>query len=150
VNAGNWDVSSYRLELGQTLIEEDCGVKIGDAQLWERVDASPGQILCRPGDRTDSLYLIRSGRIEITEPQGRRILGSGEFFGELDFSEPESSQLLARALEVTSLLRIDGKCLELQLRQRCGGGPLRLKRLLGWGDQLIFLCEPASQRAGIP
>ena len=115
-------------------------MKIEESQLWERVDAGTGQILCRPGDRTDSLYLIRSGRVEVTDPKGQRVLGPGEFFGELDFSEGSALQLLVRALEETSLLRIDRKGLEKELRERRGGERLQLKKLLGCGDQLIFLC----------
>lgn len=115
-------------------------MKIKDPQLWERVEACQGQVLCRPGDRTDSLYLIRSGRVEITETQGSRVLGPGEFFGELDFTQSSSLQLTVCAIEDTSLLRIDGKGLEKQLRERRGGERLRLRRLLGCGDHLIFLC----------
>ncbi|OGF57355.1 MAG: hypothetical protein A2Z21_02425 [Candidatus Fraserbacteria bacterium RBG_16_55_9] len=115
-------------------------MKIEDPQLWERVEACPGQVLCRPGDRTDSLYLIRSGRVELTESGNTRIVGPGEFFGELDFAQPGSSQLMVCALEDTSLLRIDGKGLENQLRERRGGEKLRLRKLLGRGDRLIFLC----------
>ena len=115
-------------------------MKSEDPQLWERVEAGQGQVLCRPGDRTDSLYLIRSGRVELTESGSTRVLGPGEFFGELDFTQPGSSQLTVCAIEDTALLRIDGKGLEKQLREGRGGAELRLRKLLGCGDQLIFLC----------
>lgn len=115
-------------------------MKIEEYQLWERVDACTGQTLCRPGDRTDSLYLIRSGRVEITDQEGRRVLGPGEFFGELDFSQGSELQLTVRALEDSLLLRIDRKGLENELRERRGGERLQLKKLLGCGDRLIFLC----------
>ncbi len=45
---------------------------------------------------------------------------------------------MVRALEQTSLLRIDGRPLAHKLKERQGGS-LRWKRLLGCGDQLILL-----------
>ncbi len=68
------------------------------------------------------------------------MMGPGEFFGELDFTQSGALALTVRALEDTSLLRIDGQCLTRQLRKRRSAGKLRLKKLLGCGDRLIFLC----------
>jgi CRP-like cAMP-binding protein len=115
-------------------------MKMENPQLWERVDVCRGQFLCQAGDRSSSLYLIRAGRVEVREPQGHRVLGPGEFFGELDFASESTLPLTVRALETSSLLRIDGQGLKQQLRRRCGGKALHLKKLLGCGDQLIFLC----------
>lgn len=125
--------------------------KVGDLSLWERVDVAGGEVLCRPGEPADALYLVRSGRVELHHgesvgvgPFARRVVGPGEFFGEVDLvSAPTAASRLtytARALEDSTLLRIDGRGLMQRLRRRRGGSPLRLKRLLGCGDQLVFLC----------
>lgn len=110
--------------------------------LWERVDVFRGEVLCRRGDPWDSLYLVRSGRLEIlpspSDPRGPRVVRPGEFFGELDFFRPLRSPVTVRALEDAALLRIDGRGLARQLAQRRGGGPLRVRRLLGCGDRLVF------------
>lgn len=125
--------------------------KAGELSLWERVDVAGGEVLCRPGQPADALYLVRSGRVELHHGEGveagpfaRRVVGPGEFFGEVDLvsASTAASRLTytARALEDSTLLRIDGRGLMQRLRHRRGGGPLRLKRLLGCGDQLVFLC----------
>lgn len=115
-------------------------------QLCKEVELVGGQILRRPGDQADALYLVRSGRVEVGELfgrdglKGRRVLGPGQFFGELDFVRPQPSPLMVRALERTSLLRIDGESLQQVLTERRGGRKLHLKKLLGCGDRLVFLC----------
>jgi len=116
------------------------------AQLCKEVELAGGEILRRPGDQADALYLVRSGKVELGELfdgnglKGRRVLGPGQFFGELDFVRPRPSPLMVRALERTSLLRIDGEGLQRVLTERRGGRKLRLKKLLGCGDRLVFLC----------
>ncbi len=111
------------------------------APLWQRVDVRKGEVLCRQGEPCDSLYLVRSGRVEIlpSDQQGHRVVGPGQFFGELDFYRPIRSPVTVQALEDAALLRIDGRGLTRQLAQRRGGEPLRVKRLLGCGDRLVFL-----------
>jgi len=115
-------------------------------RLCKEVELAGGEVLCRPGDQADALYLVRSGKVEVSELlegnglRGRRVLGPGQFFGELDFVRPRPSPLMVRALERTSLLRIDGEGLQRVLAERRGGRKLRLKGLLGCGDRLVFLC----------
>jgi CRP/FNR family transcriptional regulator len=114
--------------------------------IWERVDADRGEVLCRPGDPFDALYLVRSGKVEIVSSGGSRgrrksrVLGPGEFFGELDFSHPIASRVTVRALEDTALLRIDGRGLVHKLKQQRGGKTLHIKQILGCGDRLVFVC----------
>ena len=121
--------------------------------LWERVDVACGEVLCRPGEPANALYLVRSGRVELhhgsendrVNPPQRRVVGPGEFFGEVDLAPATSAAssrltFTARALEDSTLLRIDGRGLTRQLRRRRGDSLLRLKRLLGCGDRLVFLC----------
>jgi len=137
--------------------EEKARDRSGESPLWERVDVACGEVLCRPGEPANALYLVRSGRVELhhgSEENGsgvnvprRRVVGPGEFFGEVDLAPAPASApaaasgltFTARALEDSTLLRIDGRGLTRQLQRRRGGN-LRLKRLLGCGDRLVFLC----------
>jgi hypothetical protein len=155
VNPSGWRRSQRGLRWGKSDPKKEvAGVKTEGAwetaeteteliPLWERVDVRRGDVLCRQGDPWDSLYLVRSGRVEIlpspSDPRGPRVVRPGEFFGELDFSERLRSPVTVRALEDTALLRIDGRVLARQLAQRRGGEPLRVRRLLGCGDRLVFL-----------
>ncbi len=67
-------------------------------------------ILFSEGDKTDSLYVIRSGKVKvtITDKDGKEIilsmLGPGEYFGEMSLldSEPRSATVMTR--EATELL----------------------------------------------
>ena len=119
--------------------------ELSQAAIWERVDARKGDVLCRPGDPLDALYLVRSGKVEIITPKGHRgrqktrVLGPGEFFGELDFSHPIPSRVIVRALEDTALLRIDGRGLVHKLKRQRGEA-LQVKQILGCGDRLVFVC----------
>lgn len=108
----------------------------------ERVQARRGEVLCAPGERLNALYLIRSGEVELVEGARphRRVLGPGQFFGELGFGRTRrvKPRWTARALGDASLLRIDGRGLERELQARRGYDGLRLKGLMGCGDRLIF------------
>lgn len=115
--------------------------------LWERVEVACGEVLCRPGEPANALYLVRSGRVELRSGSipRRRVVGPGEFFGEVDLAPAPGAAPLtpltftARALEDSTLLRLDGEGLSRQLQRRRGSPPLRLQRVLGWGDRLVFL-----------
>ena len=76
-------------------------------------------ILFSEGDRTDSLYLISSGKVKVTmnDEEGKEIilsiLGPGEYFGEMALmdGEPRSACIVTR--EPTSVLIISGNDLDL-------------------------------------
>lgn len=130
--------------------EEQPGNLLEELPLWEQVELVRGEVLCQPGEPANALYFVRSGRVELHpegdrttgDPLSRRVVGPGEFFGEVDLARTVPSPLTytARALEDATLLRIDGQGLAHQVKRRRGRGSLRLKRLLGCGDQLVFLC----------
>lgn len=71
-----------------------------------------GGVIVRAGDKTDSLYVLLSGRAKVTnsDEEGREIilawLGTGEFFGEMGLidSSPRSASVIA--VEPCELLNI--------------------------------------------
>ncbi len=79
----------------------------------EPIELVAGQIIIREGDPPDSLYLIVHGRVAVvrrdadgTEREVNR-LGPGEFFGETGLLTGQPRNATVRAIEPTSLLRLD-------------------------------------------
>ena len=78
------------------------------ADLVEQVSFEAGQTIFNKGDPGDSLYVIVSGSVKITD--GERLLSElheGEAFGELALLDPEPRLGTAAAAEATGLLRLD-------------------------------------------
>lgn len=105
---------------------------------YDRIDAAAGEVLCAQGERSNELYLIRSGEVELLGRERREVLGPGQIFGELGFDRSAASSWTARALSEASLLRIDGAGLQRRLEDRSGGTPLALQGQTGRDDRLIF------------
>ncbi len=76
---------------------------------------SKGEIIYWAGERTDSLYVIHKGRVKITrtneagKEQILRVLGPGQFMGELTLFNDKASTDSAIATENTIMCKIDGK-----------------------------------------
>lgn len=76
-----------------------------------------GEIIIEEGTLGDWVYMIQSGRVEISKMIGRNrlvltTLGPGEFFGELGFLGDNTRTATARAIGETSLGIIDRALLE--------------------------------------
>jgi len=71
-----------------------------------------GEVIFREGDRSDTCFIVRSGRVRITRthPGGRRLtlaeLGAGEMFGELSMFDGEGRSATVETLEDTSTLAL--------------------------------------------
>lgn len=80
-----------------------------EASLIER-EYGPGQIIFNKGDRGDSLYIIKKGRVKvsITSPKGEEailvMLGAGEILGELSFIDGHRRSATVEAIEKTSVV----------------------------------------------
>jgi CRP-like cAMP-binding protein len=78
-------------------------------------ETAPGEVIVRKGDAADAMYVIVSGRFEVSVPNvdGRaralRILGNGRAFGEMGLLEGT-----ARTADVIS--RLDGELLVLSAK----------------------------------
>jgi CRP/FNR family transcriptional regulator, cyclic AMP receptor protein len=49
----------------------------------DEVDVPAGRVLCEKGKSGGDFFVILEGRAEVDAPQGKRMLGPGEFFGEI-------------------------------------------------------------------
>ena len=73
-----------------------------------------GEMIYTAGDKGERLYVIHEGKVKITrvseagKEQIIRVLGSGEFLGELSLFSPEPLTDNAEVLEKTTLCLIDG------------------------------------------
>lgn len=84
---------------------------LDDAQLallagrGEVVRAGPGQVVCRPGDEFDGLYVVLSGRVTLSRPGGDGQMidlgdrGPGGSFGEPGLLDPAPRTVLITATE---------------------------------------------------
>jgi len=116
------------VELFEHLSDED------RARLAEFIDLrklAPGEILFKAGEPGESLYVVKSGEIElfIKDTAGQKILlataGTGEVFGELALLDRGPRTATALALDDTELLELDRDDL-LLLFQKSPNAALRL------------------------
>lgn len=97
----------------QILLQEIDGEKLKRlAGIVKQMSFKKGEHLFRERDETKGLYLVHSGKIEISKvtPDGWRqtmaVLTSGHFFGELSILERRQHEASAVALEDTELFLI--------------------------------------------
>jgi CRP-like cAMP-binding protein len=98
--------------------------------------AAAGEVLVRQGDTDREMYLVRSGRVEISRDiGGRRVvlgeIGPGDFFGEMALLESEPRSADAIALEDTTLLVIGPGMLLMRIRNDPTLAVEMLQRLSG-------------------
>ena len=80
-----------------------------EASLIER-EYSPGQIIFNKGDKGDSLYIIKKGRVKVSiaSPKGEEAvlvtLGAGEIVGELSFIDGRRRSATVQAVEKTLVI----------------------------------------------
>ncbi|HEX3976072.1 MAG TPA: cyclic nucleotide-binding domain-containing protein, partial [Solirubrobacteraceae bacterium] len=94
-----------------TLSDEDLA-EVAAVTVPRHFDA--GDVVFREGDRSNTCYMVRSGRVRaVREHSGRRTLtlatfGAGDIFGELAMFEDESRSATIEALEDTEVCAILG------------------------------------------
>ncbi len=85
------------------------------AMITNEKSVTKGEVIYRVGERTDSLYVIHKGRVKITrtneagKEQILRLIGPGQFMGELTLFNDKPSTDTAIATENTIMCKIDGK-----------------------------------------
>jgi len=82
-----------------------------------------GEIIFDEGDEGIDLYVIQSGRVQVTRggDEGARVvaqLGPGDFFGEMSVVLGEARTARAVAVGATDLLELDGETLESMCIER--------------------------------
>src|SRR6202023_4061085 len=100
-----------RVPVFSTLKQDDLG-RI--AQLAVPRSFSPGEVVFREGDASDTCYIVREGRARAirTHRDGRTItlarFGPGDIFGELALFEDELRSATVEAIEATSVVAVLG------------------------------------------
>lgn len=85
------------------------------AMITNEKSVTKGEVIYRVGERMDSLYVIHKGRVKITrtneagKEQILRLIGPGQFMGELTLFNDKPSTDTAIATENTIMCKIDGK-----------------------------------------
>ena len=123
----------HEIELFEHLTDEDRAVLAG---LVDSRELAQGDLLFRAGEPGESLFVVRSGEIELSikDTTGQKIVlhvaRSGDVFGELALLDQGARTATARALEETVLLELDRSDL-LVLFQRTPPAALRLLAAMG-------------------
>ncbi len=95
------------------------------AEIIEPVSLKKGEVLFQEDDDTRGVWLIQSGKIQISKmaADGWRqtlvVLGGGHFFGELSIIENRKHVSLAEALEDTELLLLPKEKFERIMEEDC-------------------------------
>ncbi|MCP4632195.1 MAG: cyclic nucleotide-binding domain-containing protein [candidate division Zixibacteria bacterium] len=83
----------------------------------------PEQFLFREGEEANSFFFIRGGKVSVETfipekgPIASRTLGEGEILGWSWLVPPYHWHFDARAIELTRVIALDGKCLREKLEQ---------------------------------
>ena len=121
------------VELFEHLSDEDC---LSLAKVIDLRKLASGETLFKAGEPGDSLFVVRSGEVElyIKDTTGQKIVltvvGKGEIFGELALLHSGARTATAVALDNTDLLELDREDL-LLLFQRTPDAALALLAAMG-------------------
>jgi CRP-like cAMP-binding protein len=104
--------------------------------LFERFGKTfaPGEVVFREGDPGAQMFVIQTGRVELTRHvRGRELhlatLPPGEFFGEMAIVNNRPRSATATVLEETRLLVLDGKTFEQMVRNNTEIAVRMIKKL---------------------
>lgn len=122
----------------------------------------PGQYLFREGEEADQFFVVRHGRVAVeigAEPRGTvtiQTVGDGEILGWSWLVPPYRWRFSARAVDLTRVIALDGKCLRQKCEKDHDLGYELLKRFADVvGHRLdatrlqlldVFAAEPAGRR----
>ncbi len=132
------------LDKTQTFTSLDDGVLTDIAQRFDEVFFKPGETVVSEGEVADRIYIIASGRAEVSvgRQEGKTvlaILGAGELFGEMAlFEQDRKRQATVQAVTHLQVLSLDGAALhELLSTQR--QLPVLLRQIAETRQRLTFL-----------
>jgi CRP/FNR family transcriptional regulator, cyclic AMP receptor protein len=126
------------------MLDEDDRTALADVIDYEKLDE--GQLLFQTGEPGESLYIVRSGEIElfIKDTAGQKIVlnvvRSGEMFGELSLLDSGPRSATATALTETELLVLDRDDLLLLFQKKPDAALHMLAAMSGMtrkADQLL-------------
>jgi len=115
------------------------------SDLFERFGRNfpTGTVLFREGDPGEEMYVIQSGRVQLTRRvRGREAhlatLPTGEFFGEMAIVNNRPRSATATVLEESQLLVIDARTFEAMVRGNAEIALRFIKIFLRDGDSLVI------------
>jgi CRP/FNR family transcriptional regulator, cyclic AMP receptor protein len=82
-----------------------------------------GQPIVRQGEMGDCMYVVQSGEVEVVQATGDggeqrlRILGEGDFFGEMSIFEHEVRSATVRACGEARVLKVDKRTLLRRMKE---------------------------------
>ncbi len=99
----------HKTEIFSQLNMDELGQLAG---ILEEEEFDEGEILFRKGDLGNAAYLVLSGQVEITLPQGRReeilaVMKPGDFFGEMALLDGGTRSAGARCSSAARLYRLN-------------------------------------------
>jgi CRP/FNR family cyclic AMP-dependent transcriptional regulator len=109
-----------RFPIFESLSEDELR-QVADLAVPRRYE--PGEVIFREGDRSDTCFIVRTGRVRITRTHsgGRRLtlaeLNAGEMFGELSMFDGEGRSATVEALEETTTLALLERDVKRVLRE---------------------------------
>ncbi len=119
----------------------------------------PGEVIVRQGEAGDCMYVVQEGRVAVVmEQDGQemllRVLGTGDFFGEMAVFEQEVRSATVYALSPARVLTVDRRNL---LRQITEDPALAFHlmeqmsvRVRTLSKQLVWLTSDADLQPAIP
>ncbi len=95
------------------LPEHPVQLNLGGGRGATQAHYEPGELVFQEGDAADSLYMILSGQVEVLKRSGEelqriRVLGPGEYFGEMALLGRQARSASTRALAALDLLVLPG------------------------------------------
>jgi signal transduction histidine kinase len=122
-----------RLPLFQDLPDEDIE---GLCRVSRRVEVPAGRVVMKEGTPGDGLYIILSGRLEVTKREGDHDVvlaqrGPGEFLGEMSLIESAPRSASARAIEASELLVVDPPAFQTLLKSSSSAATTLLRTVAG-------------------
>jgi CRP-like cAMP-binding protein len=109
-----------------------------------------GQVVLREGDRGDSCYVVRVGRVRAVHEHGdgRTItlatFGPGDIFGELALFEDERRSATVEALQATSVVAVLGPDMRRLIAEH---PPIAMRLLIALGRRLRETNERLARRS---
>src|SRR5438874_13836572 len=88
----------------------------------ELVSYNQSQIICQEGDEADAFYLIRSGRVRVSNPlpggeMVRTYLSRGDYFGEIGLLRKMKRTATCTALDAVDVVKIPAADFNLMLER---------------------------------
>jgi hypothetical protein len=111
-----WDETkrAYNIYLAKALPGLSQTERVAASQKLERLKFAPGSVIVREGDTADRFFVVAKGEVEVLrdldgQEERLRVMGPGQFFGELGLIIGETRTASVRAMGEVELLAMDSE-----------------------------------------